>query len=337
MSDQHKARILVTGAAGFIGFHTVSRLLEQGADVIGVDSLNDYYSPELKRARLALLESKARFSFVKLDLSDRSGTEALFSDVNPAKVLHLAAQPGVRYSIDHPHAYNDANSTAFLNVLEGCRHRNIDHLVFASSSSVYGNNPDTPYRVGDPVDRPISLYAATKRSNELVAHAYCHLYGFPVTGLRYFTVYGPWGRPDMAVYLFTEAIKAGLPIDVFNRGNLKRDFTYVDDVAEGTCRVLLSPQADAQNDNGAVPGHPYRLYNIGNHRPEMLETLIGTLEDLIGRKAIRNDRGMQAGDVYQTFADISPLTRDFGFEPKTPLRDGLRQFVDWHDFHHGKA
>ncbi len=327
----------MTGAAGFVGYHTVSRLLEQGADVVGVDSLNDYYSPELKRARLALLNNNDRFSFIKLDLADRSGTEAVFRDAKPAKVLHLAAQPGVRYSIDHPHAYNDANSTAFLNVLEGCRHSNIDHLVFASSSSVYGNSPATPYRVGDPVDRPISLYAATKRANELVAHAYCHLYGFPVTGLRYFTVYGPWGRPDMAVYLFTEAIKAGRPIDVYNRGDLKRDFTYVDDIAEGTCRVLLSPQADAQDDNGGTSVHPYRLYNIGNHRPEMLETLIDTLEELIGRKAIRNDRGMQPGDVYQTFADIAPLTRDFGFEPKTSLNNGLRRFVDWHDSYHGKA
>lgn len=323
--------ILVTGAAGFIGFHTVQKLLARGHTVTGVDSLNDYYDPALKRARLRELVAASGFAFRQLDLADRAATEMLFDELRPSHVLHLAAQPGVRYSIDHPHVYNDSNSTAFLNVLEGCRHCGTGHLVYASSSSVYGNNPNTPYRVGDPVDRPISLYAATKRANELSAHAYSHLYGLAVTGLRYFTVYGPWGRPDMAVFLFTEAIKAGKPINVFNHGDLRRDFTYVDDIAEGTCRALLSPQAAATADNGSIGDLPYRLYNIGNHKPEILGELIEMLEDLIGRKAIRNEIGMQPGDVYQTFADTAPLERDFGYKPSTPLSEGLRRFVEWHN------
>ncbi len=335
MNDPNTPKILVTGAAGFIGFHTVSQLLERGAEVIGVDNLNDYYSPRLKRDRLAKLQERNRFSFRELDLAVRTEAEAVFAESNPTHVLHLAAQPGVRHSIDHPHAYNDANATAFLNVLEGCRHGGVSHLVYASSSSVYGNKPETPYKVGDAVDQPISLYAATKRANELTAHAYSHLYGLTVTGLRYFTVYGPWGRPDMAVYLFTEAIKAGRAIDVFNNGDLRRDFTFVDDIAQGTCRVLLSPQAEAREDNCPAPNLPYRLYNIGNNRPEVLATLIETLEELIGRKALKNNLGMQPGDVYQTFADIAPLKRDFGFEPATQLRDGLRQFVAWHDAYSG--
>lgn len=324
-------KVLVTGAAGFIGFHAAMKLLGEGCSVAGVDSLNDYYDPQLKRARVEALCAHSGFEFELLDLSDGTAVRKLFSDLHPSHVLHLAAQPGVRHSIDHPHAYNDSNATAFLNVLEGCRHSVVTHLVYASSSSVYGNSPHTPYRVGDPVDQPISLYAATKRANELTAHAYSHLYEMAVTGLRYFTVYGPWGRPDMAVFLFTEAIKAGRPINVFNHGDLRRDFTYVDDIAESTCRVLLSPQAPASTDNGAQGELPYRLYNIGNNKPEVLGDLISDLEDIIGVKAIRNNCDMQPGDVYQTFADTAPLERDFGFKPSTPLVDGLKRFVEWHD------
>lgn len=337
MTGNDETRILVTGAAGFIGYHTVQNLLARGHSVTGIDSLNDYYDPTLKRARLNQLSKTNGFTFHKIDLSDRASAQALFGELGPSHVLHLAAQPGVRYSIDHPHAYNDSNSTAFLNVLEGCRHSKTRHLVYASSSSVYGNSPNTPYKVGDPVDHPISLYAATKRANELAAHAYCHLYGLPVTGLRYFTVYGPWGRPDMAIFLFAEAIKAGNPINVFNHGDLRRDFTYVDDIAEGTCRALLSPQAPATDDNGSVGDLPYRLYNIGNHKPEVLGDLITTLEQLIGQTAKRNETGMQPGDVYQTFADVVPLARDFGFKPSTPLAEGLKRFVEWHNDYNGGA
>ena len=329
--------ILVTGAAGFIGFHSAIRLLQAGRKVTGVDNLNAYYDPGLKRARLDQLRRFEGFSFRELDLAGTSVTEDLFAELAPEYVLHLAAQPGVRYSIDHPHAYIDSNSAAFLNVLEGCRHSGVKHLVYASSSSVYGNSVKTPYRVGDAVDQPISLYAATKRANELTAYAYSHLYGLTVTGLRYFTVYGPWGRPDMAVYLFTEAIKAGRPINVFNRGDLRRDFTYVDDITEGTCRVLLNPQAAARADNGAAGDLPYRLYNIGNNSPEILGELISALEDLIGREALRNECDMQPGDVHQTFADTAPLERDFGFKPATPLREGLKRFVEWHNGYAGNG
>ncbi|MEZ5811372.1 MAG: NAD-dependent epimerase/dehydratase family protein [Rhizobiaceae bacterium] len=337
MSNAEHGTILVTGAAGFIGFHAASRLLQEGFTVAGVDSLNDYYDPRLKRARLEQLAMSTDFAFRHLDLADRAATEALFADLRPSHVLHLAAQPGVRYSIDHPHAYHDGNATAFLNVLEGCRHAGTAHLTYASSSSVYGNNPKTPYRVGDPVDRPISLYAATKRANELTAYAYSHLFGLTVTGLRFFTVYGPWGRPDMAVFLFTEAIKAGRPINVFNHGDMRRDFTYVDDIVEATCRVLLSPQAPARADNGGEGETPYRLYNIGNNRPEVLGDLIAALEDLIGRRAVRRECDMQPGDVHQTFADTGPLERDFGFRPSTPLREGLKRFLLWHDAYAGNG
>lgn len=337
VAEQNKLRLMVTGVAGFIGFHTAKRLLDRGYQVAGVDNLNDYYSTALKNDRLQAISSHAGFEFHRVDLADKTACEALFDRTRPTHVLHLAAQPGVRYSRDHPHAYNDSNATAFLNVLEGCRHTKVRHLVYASSSSVYGNSPTTPYRVGDEVDQPVSLYAATKRANELTAHAYCHLYGFAVTGLRYFTVYGPWGRPDMAVYLFTDAIKAGRPIDIFNNGDLKRDFTFIDDIAEGSCRVLLQPQAAAADDNGASGDLPCRLYNIGNNRPEMVSDLIDTLEDLLGKKAIKNYVGMQAGDVFQTFADIEPLKRDFAFEPATPLREGLKRFVDWHEAYCNRA
>lgn len=334
-SAEHKT-IVVTGAAGFIGYHAASHLLRKGFAVTGVDSLNDYYDPRLKRARIEQLANSTDFAFRHLDLADRTTTEALFADLRPTHVLHLAAQPGVRHSIDHPHVYNDSNATAFLNVLEGCRHAETQHLTYASSSSVYGNSPETPYRVGDAVDRPISLYAATKRANELTAHAYSHLYGLAVTGLRFFTVYGPWGRPDMAVFLFTEAIKAGRPINVFNHGDMRRDFTYVDDIVEAACRVLLSQQARGRADNGGEGEAPYRLYNIGNNRPEVLGELIATLEELIGRQAVRRDCDMQPGDVYQTYADTAPLERDFSFKPSTPLRQGLKRFVEWHDVYAGR-
>ncbi len=336
MNDGEKT-ILVTGSAGFIGARVTEMLLRTGLRVTGVDNLSAYYDPGLKRARLKRLQQFDAFSFCELDLAARNASETLFAELMPSHVLHLAAQPGVRYSIDHPHVYNDSNATAFLNVLEGCRHSGARHLVYASSSSVYGNSRRTPYRVGDDADHPISLYAATKRANELTAHAYSHLYGLATTGLRYFTVYGPWGRPDMAVYLFTEAIKAGRPINVFNHGDLRRDFTYVDDIAEGTSRVLLNPQAAARDDNGATGNLPYRLYNIGNNKPEILGELISALEELIGRKAIRNECDMQPGDVYQTYADTAPLERDFGFKPATPLREGLKRFVEWHDGYSGNG
>lgn len=317
--------VLVTGSAGFIGFHTARRLLGLGYDVVGVDNLNAYYDVALKEARLSELDGEERFRFERIDLSDRDACAKLFETVRPAGVVHLAAQPGVRYSIDHPHVYADSNLTGFLNVLEGVRHAKCRHLVYASSSSVYGLGRELPYSVGQDVDRPISLYAATKKANELMAHSYAHLYRTPMTGLRFFTVYGPWGRPDMAVYSFTEAIKAGRPIKVFNNGDMRRDFTYVDDIVEGVVRVLAAPPAD---DGEAAP---YRLYNIGNSRPEGLLHMIETLERLIGRKAEKVFLPMQPGDVYETYADISDTTRDFGFEPTTSIETGLAKFVEWHD------
>lgn len=316
--------ILVTGAAGFIGFHVAQRLLRLGYGVVGVDNLNTYYDVGLKQARLAELDGAPGFRFERIDLADRGACAALFGTGRPAGVVHLAAQPGVRYSIDHPHAYADSNLTAFLNVLEGVRHGQCRHLVYASSSSVYGMGRDLPYSVEQNVDRPISLYAATKKANELMAHAYSHLYRTPMTGLRFFTVYGPWGRPDMAVYSFTEAIKAGRPIKVFNNGDMRRDFTYVDDIVEGIVRVLASPPADEGDEA------PYRLYNIGNSRPEGLLHLIETLEKLIGKPAEKVFLPMQPGDVYETYADIEALTRDFGFRPRTSIEEGLARFVEWH-------
>ena len=327
--------VLVTGAAGFIGFHVARALLTQGRAVAGVDSLNSYYDPKLKESRLAVLARLPGFTFHKLDLADRAGTKALFETVRPELVIHLAAQAGVRYSLENPHAYVDSNLVAFLNILEGCRYGNVRHLTFASSSSVYGANTKMPFSVHDNVDHPFSLYAATKKANELMAHSYSHLYGLPVTGLRFFTVYGPWGRPDMALYLFTKAIFEDRPIDVFNHGNMRRDFTYIDDITEAVIRVAdRVPEANAAWDGASPdPGTskaPYRLYNIGNHTPVPLMTLIASLEKAIGKEAKKNLLPMQAGDVPETFADVEDLARDIGFQPSTSIDDGVRRFVAWY-------
>jgi UDP-glucuronate 4-epimerase len=323
------ARVLVTGVAGFVGFHLAQRLLTEGQEVVGVDSLNDYYSVQLKRDRLKVLcDRGGAFSFEQLDLADRERVAQLFAEVGCATVLHMAAQAGVRYSLTHPHAYVDSNLTAFVNVLEGCRRHGVQHLVYASSSSVYGANRKVPFAVGDPVDTPISLYAATKKANELMAYTYSHLYSLPTTGLRFFTVYGPWGRPDMAMYKFTEAIAAGRPIDVYNYGKMRRDFTYIDDIVEGVLRTAERPPV-------AEEGPAYRLYNIGNHRPEELETLIALIEEALGKTAVRNYLPLQPGDVLETYADIEDLRQDVGFAPSTPLKDGVARFVAWFQGYHG--
>src|SRR5580692_8852947 len=323
MSDQ---AVLVTGAAGFIGFHIARQLLAEGRDVVGLDNLNDYYDPALKRARLNILRENSQFSFVATDLADRAAMAALFARHRFAVVVHLAAQPGVRYSIEHPQVYIDTNLEGFANVLEGCRHNECRHLVYASSSSVYGGNTKLPFSVGDMTDSPVSLYAATKKANELMAHCYSHLYRVPTTGLRFFTVYGPWGRPDMAIFLFTRAIIAGEPIKLFNHGKMRRDFTYVDDVA----RVILPlldhvPQGDAQ-----AAGAPARIYNVGNHRPEQLMHVVAVLEKELGVEAVKEMLPMQPGDVMETFADIDDLARDVGFAPRTSIEDGIRGFVAWY-------
>jgi UDP-glucuronate 4-epimerase len=327
--------ILVTGAAGFIGFHAARALLARNDTVIGVDNLNDYYDVALKDARLAELKPDKNFRFVKADLKDRNAIEQLFAEHKPQHVLHLAAQAGVRYSLTHPHQYIDANVVGFMNVLEGCRQNAVKHLLFASSSSVYGANSKMPYSVHDNVDHPLSLYAATKKANELMAHSYAHLYRLPVTGLRYFTVYGPWGRPDMAPFMFTKKIIAGEPIDVFNQGNHQRDFTYIDDVVEGTIRTLdqvPAPDGDWSTDrpDAATSNAPYRLYNIGNHTPVALLDFIATIEKAVGKPAKKNLLPMQPGDVHATYADVSELKDAIGFEPKTPLDDGIKRFVAWY-------
>jgi UDP-glucuronate 4-epimerase len=328
-------KLLVTGAAGFIGFHTAQRLLERGDEVVGLDNLNDYYDPGLKRARLALLERCPGFRFEKLDLADRGAIADLFARERFARVVHLAAQAGVRYSLKNPHAYVDANLVGFVNILEGCRHNAVEHLVYASSSSVYGANTSMPFSIHDNVDHPISLYAATKKANELMAHTYSHLYGLPTTGLRFFTVYGPWGRPDMALFLFTRAILDGKPIDVFNHGRMQRDFTFIDDIVEGVVRVTDKlPEPDERwSSDHPDPGtsrSPYRLYNIGNHNPVELMHLIEVLESCLGRKAEKNLLPMQPGDVPATAADVDDLMRDVGFSPATPIEVGVRRFVDWY-------
>ena len=333
--------VLVTGAAGFIGAALSAALLERGDQVVGVDSLNDYYDVSLKRARLARLTALPGFEFLQLDVAGREGVAALFARHRFDAVAHLAAQAGVRYSIDHPHAYADANLVGFLNVLEGCRHAKVGHLVFASSSSVYGASVRTPFSENHSVDHPISLYAATKKANELMAHTYAHLYGLPCTGLRFFTVYGPWGRPDMAYFKFTRGILAGEPIPVYNRGEMARDFTYIDDIVEGVVRVLDRPAAPDPDWDPAHPAvasstAPYRIYNIGNNRPVKLMEFIGTLEKCLGRKAVLDLLPMQPGDVPSTAADISALGKATGFAPSTPVETGLARFVAWYHEYYNK-
>jgi UDP-glucuronate 4-epimerase len=329
------AKILVTGAAGFIGFHLCQRLLARGDHVVGLDNLNDYYDVSLKQARLEQLEGQANFRFVRLDLADRAGIAELFAAEGFDKVVNLAAQAGVRYSLENPHAYVDSNLVGFVNILEGCRHHRIKHLVYASSSSVYGANTRMPFSIHHNVDHPVSLYAATKKANELMAHTYAHLYGLPCTGLRFFTVYGPWGRPDMALFLFTKAILEGRPIDVYNYGKMRRDFTFVDDIVEGVIRVTdrIAPANPEWNGDLPDPGTsaaPYRLYNIGNNNPVELMDLIGTLEKALGKKAEKNLLPIQPGDVPATYADVEALTADVGFKPATPIEVGVERFVAWY-------
>ena len=323
--DRIDGGILVTGAAGFIGYHLCRRLLAAGVAVTGLDNINDYYDPALKQARLDQLREFPAFSFRRLDLADRAGMETLFAELRPAYVVHLAAQAGVRYSVDHPHVYIESNILGFLNILEGCRHTGVKHLIYASSSSVYGLNTKMPFSVADITDRPASLYGATKKANELMAHSYSHLYGIPATGLRFFTVYGPWGRPDMATFLFTRAILAGKPISLFNHGKMKRDFTYIDDIVEGIVRVMDHVPTPPQ------PGlPPCRVYNIGNENPVELERFVQILEEQLGKKAVIEYLPMQAGDVVATYADVQDLTADVGFHPATSPEVGLRNFVDWY-------
>lgn len=328
-------KILVTGAAGFIGMHTSLRLLARGDEVVGLDNLNDYYDPTLKEARLARLTPHARFRFVKLDVADRAGMEALFAAERFDRVIHLAAQAGVRYSLQNPHAYIDSNLVGFMNILEGCRHAKVEHLVYASSSSVYGGNTKMPFSERDSVDHPVSIYAATKKANELMAHTYSHLYGLPTTGLRFFTVYGPWGRPDMALFLFTKAILEGRPIDVFNHGRMKRDFTYVDDIVEGVIRTLdhvaeADPGFDPMQPDPGTGNVPYRVFNIGNHDPVDLMEFIAAIEDALGSEAEKNFLPLQDGDVPATYADTAALNAWTGFVPATSVRDGVGRFVAWY-------
>jgi UDP-glucuronate 4-epimerase len=328
-------KILVTGAAGFIGFHLSRRLLERGNEVVGVDNMNPYYDVTLKEARLLLLEKNGAFRFIRADIADRKAMAALFEEERFDIVVNLAAQAGVRYSLENPYAYVESNIAGFMNVLEGCRHQHVRHLVFASSSSVYGANTRMPFSVHDNVDHPLSLYAATKKANELMAHTYASLYGLPCTGLRFFTVYGPWGRPDMALFLFTRAILEGRPIDVFNEGQMERDFTYIDDIVEGVARIMERIPVPDAAWNGASPDPaisfaPYRLYNIGNNQPVALMDFIAILEGHLGREAKKNFLPMQAGDVPATFADVDDLMADADFKPATPIEEGIRRFVAWY-------
>ena len=328
-------KILVTGAAGFIGMTTSLRLLARGDEVVGLDNLNDYYEVSLKENRLKRLTSHANFRFIKLDVGERAGMEALFASEKFDRVIHLAAQAGVRYSIQNPHAYVDSNLVGFTNVLEGCRHNAVQHLVYASSSSVYGGNTKMPFSEHDSVDHPISLYAATKKANELMAHTYSHLYGLPTTGLRFFTVYGPWGRPDMALFLFTRAILEGRPIDVFNHGNMQRDFTYVDDIVEGVIRVVdktaaVNPEYDPIFADPATSNAPYRVFNIGNNNPVQLLDFIGAIEDALGMKAEKRLLPLQDGDVPATYANTDLLNDWVGFVPGTSVREGVGRFVAWY-------
>jgi len=330
--------ILVTGAAGFIGFHLCNRLLGDCNDVVGIDNINDYYDVNLKHARIAILQKHSNFTFYKIDIADLHAMEDLFANQRENAfhvVINLAAQPGVRYSLKNPHAYIRSNIVGLTNILECCRHSKVKHLVFASSSSVYGMNEKIPFSVSDNVDHPVSLYAATKKANELMAHTYAHLYELPCTGLRFFTVYGPWGRPDMAYFSFTKAIMEGTPIDVFNYGKMKRDFTYIDDIIEGLVRVMdkiprSNPEWDRKNPDPGSSYAPYKLYNIGNHNPVELIKFIEVLENNIGKKAQKNMLPMQPGDVPTTYADADDLMNDVGFKPTTPLEEGIKKFVQWY-------
>lgn len=328
-------KYLVTGAAGFIGSHTAHRLLDRGDEVVGLDNLNDYYSVQLKRDRLARLTDRDGFRFVELELADRERMPKLFESEQFDIVINLAAQAGVRYSLENPHAYVDANIVGFVNVLEGCRHTGVKHLTYASSSSVYGGNTTMPFSIHHNVDHPISLYAASKKANELMAHTYSHLFDLPTTGLRFFTVYGPWGRPDMALFLFTDAILSGRPINVFNNGQMRRDFTFVDDIVEGVIRVTDNvptghPDWSSAAPDPATSAGPYRVYNIGNNQPVELMYLIETLEKCLGQTAEKNFMPMQPGDVPATFADVDDLIQDVGFKPATPIEDGVARFVEWY-------
>jgi UDP-glucuronate 4-epimerase len=328
-------KILVTGAAGFIGAALSIRLLERGDEVIGLDNLNDYYEVSLKEARLARLYGHPRFRFLRVDVADRAAMEQVFATEQPERVMHLAAQAGVRYSLTHPHAYVDANLVGFMTILEGCRHNGVEHLVYASSSSVYGANTRMPFSVHDNVDHPVSLYAATKKANELMAHTYSHLYGLPVTGLRFFTVYGPWGRPDMSLFSFTRSILAGQPIEVFNYGHHRRDFTYIDDLVEGVMRVIdaVARPNPAWSGDSPDPGTsraPYRLYNIGNNHPVNLLRFIEVLEGCLGRVAEKKLLPMQPGDVPDTYADVKDLVDDVAYRPATPVEVGVERFVNWY-------
>ncbi|OKP52361.1 protein CapI [Serratia marcescens] len=328
-------KFLVTGAAGFIGYHVAERLLAAGHQVVGIDNLNDYYDVSLKTARLDMLADKPGFCFIKLDLADREGMAALFTEHQFQRVIHLGAQAGVRYSLVNPLAYADANLIGHLNVLEGCRHNKVEHLLYASSSSVYGLNRKLPFATEDSVDHPVSLYAATKKANELMSHSYSHLYGLPTTGLRFFTVYGPWGRPDMALFKFTKAILAGESIDVYNHGDMHRDFTYIDDIAEAIVRLqAVIPQADpswtVEQGSPATSSAPYHVYNIGNSAPVKLMEYIRALEQALGVTARKNMLPMQPGDVMDTSADTEELYRDIGFKPETSVEEGVQRFVDWY-------
>ena len=328
-------KILVTGAAGFIGFHTAKQLLERGETVVGLDNFNDYYDVSLKESRAALLDDFDNFKMVRIDLADRDAMEALFETEQFEKVVHLAAQAGVRYSIENPHAYISSNIVGTLNILEGCRHHKVEHLVYASSSSVYGANTTMPFSVHQNVDHPLALYGATKKANELMAHTYSNLYALPTTGLRFFTVYGPYGRPDMALFLFTKNIIEGKPIDVFNYGNHKRDFTYIDDIVDGVIHCMdhtaqVNDDWDAANPDPGTSMAPYRLYNIGNQQPVELMDYIGAIEDCLGKKAEKNLLPLQAGDVPNTWADTEALVNDIGYQPSTPIEVGVRNFVEWY-------
>jgi UDP-glucuronate 4-epimerase len=333
-------KVLVTGAAGFIGYHTTQLLLSRGCEVVGLDNLNSYYDVSLKKARLGLLQKQPAFRFEHLDLTDRDAMAKLFARDRFARVIHLAAQAGVRYSLEAPHTYIDSNVTGTLNILEGCRHNAVEHLVYASTSSVYGANTRMPFSVHDIADHPVSLYAATKRANELMAHNYSWIFKIPTTGLRFFTVYGPWGRPDMALFMFTRNILEGKPIDVFNNGHHKRDFTFVEDIAEGVVRASERPAQPDPKWNSDAPdpsssSAPFRLYNIGNHEPVQLMRYIEVIEECLGRKATKNFLPMQPGDVPATYADIDDLVRDVGYRPATPIETGVRRFVDWFRDYYG--